>query len=52
MAARKPEEILRHAVAGMIPKNKLRKQYLKRLRIYPGRVHEYEAEVAGRNPII
>ena len=52
MASRKPEEILRHAVAGMLPKNKLRKQHLKRLRIFPGRAHDFEAEIGGRTPII
>lgn len=52
MAARKPEEILRHAVAGMLPKNKMRKKHLKRLRIYPGRVHEFEAEIGSRAPLI
>jgi len=36
----------------MLPKNELRKQWLRRLRIYPGRAHEFEAEVAGRAPII
>ena len=52
MASRKPEEILRHAVSGMLPKNRLRKQHMKRLRIFPGRAHDFEAEIAGRKPII
>lgn len=52
VATRRPEEILRHAVAGMLPKNRLRKQYLKRLRIYAGRAHEFEAELGNRAPII
>lgn len=33
MFARRPEEVLRLAVAGMLPKNRLRKRRLKRLKI-------------------
>ncbi|KAF5342846.1 hypothetical protein D9758_013350 [Tetrapyrgos nigripes] len=36
MMERKPEEIIRHAVSGMLPKNKLRDRRLERLRIFPG----------------
>jgi len=39
---RKPEEIVRRAVAGMLPKNKLRKQRLKRLYIYGDEKHPYK----------
>eukprot|EP00614_Pseudopedinella_elastica_P012427 CAMPEP_0172585560 /NCGR_PEP_ID=MMETSP1068-20121228/4980_1 /TAXON_ID=35684 /ORGANISM="Pseudopedinella elastica, Strain CCMP716" /LENGTH=130 /DNA_ID=CAMNT_0013380071 /DNA_START=85 /DNA_END=477 /DNA_ORIENTATION=+ len=52
LAATKPEEILRHAVAGMLPKNKMRKLALKRLKIYAGQAHEFEAELNGRTPLI
>lgn len=38
---KKPEEIVRHAVSGMLPKNKLRAQFLKRLYIYAGAEHPY-----------
>lgn len=34
MAQQKPEEVIRHAVHGMLPKNKLRARALKNLRIY------------------
>jgi large subunit ribosomal protein L13 len=40
--AKKPEEIVRHAVAGMLPKNKLRAQFLKRLYIYAQTEHPYK----------
>lgn len=39
--ADKPTEIIRHAVSGMLPKNKLRAQFLKRLYIYTGTEHPY-----------
>lgn len=42
LRARKPEEIIRHAVKGMLPQNKLRDRMLKRLFIFPGPEHTYE----------
>lgn len=39
---RKPEEIIRHAVSGMLPKNKLRASMLKRLYVFRGNEHKYE----------
>ena len=38
---RKPEEIIRHAVSGMLPKNKLRASMLKRLYVYSGEENPY-----------
>ncbi|KAK7696067.1 hypothetical protein QCA50_000709 [Cerrena zonata] len=35
MMAKKPDEIIRQAVSGMLPKNKLRDRRLDRLRIFP-----------------
>jgi large subunit ribosomal protein L13 len=35
-------KVIRFAVSGMLPKNKLRKQRLKRLKIYPGADHPYQ----------
>lgn len=40
-----PVEIVRHAVAGMLPKNKLRDKRLGRLKIYPNDVHPYGAKL-------
>lgn len=37
----KPNEILLHAISGMLPKNKLQAKRLKHLHIYPGEVHPY-----------
>jgi len=38
---RRPEEILRRAVKGMLPKNKLQKPMLKRLHLFAGDDHPY-----------
>ena len=44
MLARNPEEILRHAIAGMMPKSRLAKQQLRKLRIFKGAEHKLEAQ--------
>jgi large subunit ribosomal protein L13 len=36
MRAEKPEEVVRHAVKGMLPKNKLGREMIKKLTIYAG----------------
>ena len=41
----KPEEMLRHAVKGMLPKNTLGRQMLKKLKIYCGSQHPHEAQM-------
>lgn len=41
MKKSKPEEIIKHAVAGMLPKNKLRDQFLLRLKVYAGPSHPH-----------
>ncbi len=46
--AKKPTEIIRHAVSGMLPKNKLRDQWLKRLYIYADSKHPYEKKFKGK----
>lgn len=38
---RNPEEIIKHAVSGMIPQNKLRASMLKRLYVFASGVHTY-----------
>ena|SRR4030067_179433 len=39
---KKPEEIIRHAVSGMLPQNRLRAKMLKRLKIFSGESHTFE----------
>ena len=41
---KKPEEVLRHAVRGMLPKNSLGRRLLKKLKIYAGQDHPHEAQ--------
>lgn len=41
MRERRPEEIIRHAISGMLPKNKLRASMLKRLYVFAGEEHPY-----------
>lgn len=41
MRQEKPNEIIRHAVWGMLPTNKLRDRLIKRLYIYAGDIHPY-----------
>lgn len=38
----KPEEIIRHAVLGMLPKNTLRDRRMTRLFVFKGNMHPYE----------
>ena len=41
---KKPEDILRYAVKGMLPKNSLGRRQLKKLKIYAGSDHPHEAQ--------
>jgi len=45
---RRPEEVVREAVVGMLPKNKLRARRAKKLRVYTGK--EALARHAGQKP--
>ena len=53
MLERRPEEVLRKAVKGMLPRNRLARKQLLKLKIYPGPEHPHQAqqpapmEVAG-----
>jgi large subunit ribosomal protein L13 len=40
----KPEEMIREAVLGMLPKNKLRKRMVKRLKVYLSDQHPHAAQ--------
>ena len=44
LQARRPEEIVRHAVRGMLPHNKLGRAQLRKLKIYAGTEHPHEAQ--------
>ena len=44
MMAKKPEEVVAHAVSGMLPKNKLRSRMMTRLRVFAGPNHDHAAQ--------
>ena len=41
---KRPEDLLIHAVRGMLPKNRLGRQMLKKLRVYAGSEHPHVAQ--------
>lgn len=41
---KKPEEVLRHAVRGMLPKNSLGRHLLKKLKVYAAGDHPHQAQ--------
>jgi large subunit ribosomal protein L13 len=42
---KKPEELVRHAVKGMLPKNRLGRRMITKLKIYRGSEHPHEAQM-------
>ncbi len=44
LQAKNPEEIIRHAVKGMMPKGPLGRQMYKKLKVYAGPEHKHEAQ--------
>ena len=40
----KPDQIIRHAVAGMLPKNSIGRRMIKKLKVYPGPDHPHAAQ--------
>ncbi len=44
MIERKPEEVIRLAVKGMLPKNAMREKLLKRLHVYRDAAHTHEPQ--------
>ena len=47
MRERHPEFIIEHAVKGMLPKNRIARKMLTKLRVFPGAEHTHEAQ----NPV-
>jgi len=42
-----PRKVIIEAVKGMLPKNRLRKTALRRIRVYPGEKHPHAANITG-----
>lgn len=47
---RKPEEVIRHAVNGMLPQNKLQDRMMTRLFVFKDEEHKYKDKFKVRNP--
>jgi len=45
----RPEEIIKHAVSGMLPKNKLRKKRIARLYVFPDENHPFSDKFKNLN---
>jgi len=41
---KRPDYVIRHAVKGMLPKNKMGDKLLKKLRVYPDEAHPHTAQ--------
>ncbi len=44
LRAKRPAQLLVEAIAGMLPKTKLGKQMVRKLRVYPGDKHPHQAQ--------
>jgi large subunit ribosomal protein L13 len=44
LLARRPEEVIRRAVKGMLPHNRLGTQQLRKLKVYAGAEHPHQAQ--------
>ena len=44
MRATRPAKMIEHAIAGMLPKNKLGKQMYRKLKVYAGDKHPHQAQ--------
>jgi len=44
MLDRQPEEVIRKAVKGMLPRNRLARQQLRKLKVYAGSEHPHQAQ--------
>ena len=44
MLERRPEEVIRKAVKGMLPRNRLARQQLRKLKVYAGPAHPHQAQ--------
>ena len=45
---RRPEEVIRHAVKGMLPKNKLGDRMIVRLKVFASYEHSFQKQVGGQ----
>ncbi len=48
MLEQRPERVIQLAVKGMLPRNKMGRQMLRRLKVYAGADHPHEAQVSSQ----
>lgn len=48
----RPEEIIKHAVKGMLPNNKLRSRLLKKLYVFPSSTHPYKKQLKQVDDVV
>ena len=49
---KKPETIIKHAVKGMLPKNKLGREQFKKLKVYSGKEHPHTSQMPQELKIV
>ena len=47
MTKRNPEKVIRNAISGMLPKNKLRKERMSNLYVYKGTEHPHQGQITN-----
>jgi len=52
MLEKKPKYIIEHAVMGMLPKNRLQKEFMKKMRVFAGPEHGHEAQKPAEIKIV
>jgi len=52
LLAKNPETIIKHAVRGMLPKNKLGREQFRKLKVYPGKEHPHTSQMPQERTII
>lgn len=48
----RPEDIIKHAVKGMLPNNKLRSKLLKKLYVFPSSTHPYQKQLKQVDDVV
>lgn len=51
LLAKRPEDLVRFAVRGMLPKNRLGRKLFKKLKVYSGADHPHEAQTPAALPL-
>jgi large subunit ribosomal protein L13 len=52
MLEKRPEEVIRKAVKGMLPRNRLARQQLRKLKVYAGPEHPHQAQTPEKLEIV